>query len=716
MVEKSLRWSVAATDFPEARVSQLGSRPQALDAMVEGTPTQRARGSWRDAFLHRRKDEEKPAPRQRAVRENDFDEKAMLAQDRAMIEQLQRKPPRESAVRKKPPTPPKVSPYKFRLDTAPPSPSNDSDQVQPPTETVSETAPETGPETTPDTGAAAEPAALPAPAALEPPAPAEPLPEPPAELLEELPAEEPAEPVVEQPSVTVVPKSGELFSAADIDSIMNSITGEEPKVDPSTVKASIESRRDRRLASETEFSIPDRSKLRDQIRAIDSWLEDDVTCSEQVKEGLRLRHDDVSLQEVMAKTGKASKAEGASEAELFSKLESAKGRSKAGEKLPAAEMKDLAQRAKPMLPNMNLEKLVRALNLFSATGYEDYDLYLNILGEIPVQVRGISPELLTKCLRLLWRLRFNEETYLELFSMEAMNMIRAKKPPRRPPVRRPAEGPVEVKAAPKPALAPFSGRMLIQIGNCLTQLGAKHPSRFMDVYQEQIAIAIPSLSQEDCELVTPCLAASPLLPDALRRAFLERCAEVDAGAPLVAPEASATPEIARYQRDAEVYRRRAKHWRNIFMIEASIRKETWAFFSSLPAEVRSYLDRVHERSKELKHPKPLGFAAEVATVLDQLGVPTWSTMAGPLEVHLVQANHPGVEAEDVVYECNEAEAYCAMRQEDRTPQLTMATKLRHKLLQRLGLQLVHINYWEWSRLSEAQRINYMVKLQARQVG
>ena len=28
---------------------------------------------------------------------------------------------------------------------------------------------------------------------------------------------------------------------------------------------------------------------------------------------------------------------------------------------------------------------------------------------------------------------------------------------------------------------------------------------------------------------------------------------------------------------------------------------------------------------------------QVATVLDQLGVPTWSTMAGPLEVHLVQA-------------------------------------------------------------------------------
>ena len=30
--------------------------------------------------------------------------------------------------------------------------------------------------------------------------------------------------------------------------------------------------------------------------------------------------------------------------------------------------------------------------------------------------------------------------------------------------------------------------------------------------------------------------------------------QVDAGAPLVAPEASAISEIARYQRDAEVYR------------------------------------------------------------------------------------------------------------------------------------------------------------------
>ena len=68
--------------------------------------------------------------------------------------------------------------------------------------------------------------------------------------------------------------------------------------------------------------------------------------------------------------------------------------------------------------------------------------------------------------------------------------------------------------------------------------------------------------------MSPCLAASPLLPDALRRSFLERCAEVDAGAPLAAPEAGAAPAIPKYHQDLELYRRRAKSFKNIFVIEA----------------------------------------------------------------------------------------------------------------------------------------------------
>ena len=40
-------------------------------------------------------------------------------------------------------------------------------------------------------------------------------------------------------------------------------------------------------------------------------------------------------------------------------------------------------------------------------------------------------------------------------------------------------------------------------------------------------------------------------------------------------------------------------------------------FTRSSRQVRSYLDRVHERSKELKHPKPLGFAAEVRGCLQR---------------------------------------------------------------------------------------------------
>ncbi|CAJ1362796.1 unnamed protein product [Effrenium voratum] len=203
---------------------------------------------------------------------------------------------------------------------------------------------------------------------------------------------------------------------------------------------------------------------------------------------------------------------------------------------------------------------------------------------------------------------------------------------------------------------------------------------------------------------------SMLMPDALRRAFLERCAEVDAGSPLVAPDDAVAPDIAKYQQDAEIFRRRSHSFRNIFVIEASLRKETWAFFTSLPAEVRSYLDRVQDTCKELRHQGANSFAKQVAEVLGQLGVVCeLNRMAGPLELHLVVK---AVGDTEIVYECCEADAYCAARQDQRTSPPTVETKLRQKLLQRMGYQLVHMNVWEWNRLSEAQRINYMVKLQS----
>jgi hypothetical protein len=403
-------------------------------------------------------------------------------------------------------------------------------------------------------------------------------------------------------------------------------------------------------------------------------------------------------------------------------------------------LKNLATKAKPLFPGFSLEKLVLALRLFTSARCEDHDLHLRILGEIPVQIRGISTDMLTSCVKVLWRLRLQEETYVELFSMEAMNMIRAQrrplpKAPRRPP---PSRQVAQVDAAaqvadgstartPTPPLAvapgapsPFSPEQLIHIGNALSRLSAKHNSRFLDIYQAQLALAIPRFTQEECELVCPTLAMSQLMHDPLRRAFLERCAEVIAGNPaaIKGPAVSAAPDIASYQKEARQRERRAKHFRNIYIIEASVRKESFSFFSSLPAEVRTYLDLIHAGAAQLQHEGVSALSAQVAAVLDQLGVSCdTSRMCGPLGLHVVaKATNPHADCKEIVYECSDVSAFYALPVDEKNAvrQLTVVAKTRHRLLQRLGNQLVHINIWEWQQMNDAARINYMVKAHSMQ--
>eukprot|EP00933_Yihiella_yeosuensis_P054719 TRINITY_DN53239_c0_g1_i1.p1 TRINITY_DN53239_c0_g1~~TRINITY_DN53239_c0_g1_i1.p1 ORF type:complete len:813 (+),score=197.43 TRINITY_DN53239_c0_g1_i1:86-2524(+) len=728
-----------------------------------------------------------------------FDQKAVLEQDRALIEQLTQRTQRteRSAVRK-PPPPPKVTPYKNRssatderspeqinsgsaANTAPPSPSAASavggldrcDTATPSGTAATSTLEEkvtplpnelltTAPATEISAGALAETRkeqAVTAPASVDT-APKE--------------AAAPLEPVV--------PRNGELFTAADIDSIMDRFG------DSDTAKATqfaapkqavaadqctqnfgdiskeffqshrmdvpqpqeVEEQYSPKKASASsggDFVMPDRSALKQQIQAIDSWLEDDFSARERMSRTApthQAASSTTSYRERVAPQIPATSSfsgDGAAEAAIFKKLEDVKRKKELGTRVSPVTMKEIATQVKPLLPTMNLEQLVKALRLFTSARFEDHDLYLRILGEIPVQVRGISPAMLTDCLRVLWRLRLHEETYLELFSMEAMNMIRAaRKPttraPRRPPapsrlVDAAATAAAASGAVPQPApppapsapevSRPFNATQLIHIANSLTQLGAKHSTRFMDVFQEQLTIAIPRFTQEECELVSPAFALSQLMHDPLRRAFLERCAEVDAGAVIpdgVAQTVGAAPDISQYQKDAEVRRRRVKNFRNIYIIEASVRKETFSFFSSLSAEVRTYLDRVHADMAKLKHEGASAFSAQVAAVLDQLGVSCdIERMAGPLSLHVVaKATIPRADVPEVVYECSDSSSFCAARQDDSgsAPQLTTVAKLRHKLLQRLGIQLCHINIWEWQQMSEAQRVNYMVKLQSLQ--
>lgn len=254
---------------------------------------------------------------------------------------------------------------------------------------------------------------------------------------------------------------------------------------------------------------------------------------------------------------------------------------------------------------------------------------------------------------------------------------------------------------------------LVFLGNALSRLGAKHPARFMEIFQEQLALAIPRLTQEECELVCPTLAMSQLMHDPLRRTFLERCAQVEAGKPFSADGlGGVAPDIALYHQDADRRRRRAKNFRNIYITEASVRKETFSFFSSLPSEVRAYLDRLHADAAQLPYEDATPFSAQVADVLDQLGLCCdTQRMSGPLGLHVVATSN-----KEIVYECSDASFFYRLPQDDRNavPQPTAWAKTRQRLLQRLGVQLTHLSIWEWQQMSEAQRINYMVKLQSLQ--
>merc|ERR1719265_21868 len=119
--------------------------------------------------------------------------------------------------------------------------------------------------------------------------------------------------------------------------------------------------------------------------------------------------------------------------------------------------------------------------------------------------------------------------------------------------------------------------------------------------------------------------------------------------------------------------RRRKHVENVYLLEQSIRKETFSFFSS--------------------------FAAEVGGILDQLGVQynLAERAHGSLSTHVL-AEGTNITREQVYYECVGAEQYFAY-----STVLTPAAKLRHRLFDRLGVKLTMLYVSEWQSLSDAHK-------------
>jgi len=393
-------------------------------------------------------------------------------------------------------------------------------------------------------------------------------------------------------------------------------------------------------------------------------------------------------------------------ANVFTVLEAAAKAKTSGK--PCANLKVAALRAVDLAPELDIEQHVRLLRLFASCGYTDADFYLRLLGELPMLIRQANPNQLTELCSILQCLRLREETYLDLLASETMNRIRAvrrKAVPKPPAAPKPSGMKLAVRRGDSAALAaeppfteelvegPFTPLQLLQIGNALALLDARPPTRFVETFQEELAIAIPLLGREDCEIASPVFFLT-LLNDKLKRAFLERCAEVQAGMDVP-------------WRSADVgSKSRLDHIGQIYLTELSVRKETFSFYASLSAEVRAYLDGLHETAPQLPRDPPSAFAAEVGRVLDQLGVQyeTSARKHGALATHVL-AEGTNITREQVFYECVGEEHYFAY-----STTLTPAAKLRQRLFDRLGVKLSYLYVREWSALSDAQRVNHVVKL------
>jgi hypothetical protein len=521
-------------------------------------------------------------------------------------------------------------------------------------------------------------------------------------------------PLREDPSAhPPLPESGSVFSSNDIDRVLTQLDGGEVMQGQTLLRT--EDRADGGAgafeappaAPPAASAKPERSsKLAEKMQQLDGLIEEDISQraaldrkvqAGQVAELLQPQDEPVFDDQAMPTIGN-----------VFAALEAAVKAKAAGK--PCANLKVAALRARDLAPELDLEQHVRILRLFAACGYTDAELYLRLLGELPMLIRQATPDQLTELCSILRSLRLREDTYLDLLASETMNRIRAvrrkavPKPPAAPKPNgsRPGGGrrdPGAGALAPEPPFTeapvegPFSPLQLLQIGNALALLDARPPARFVETFQEEFATAIPQLGREDCEMASPVFVLT-LLNDKLKRAFLERCADVQAGLDVPWRTADAGSKS------------RLENIGQIYLLELSVRKETFSFYSSLSAEVRAYLDGLHETAPQLPRDPPSTFAEQVGRVLDQLGVQyeTSARKHGALATHVL-AEGTNITREQVFYECVGEDHYFAY-----STTLTPAAKLRQRLFDRLGVKLSYLYVREWSALSEAQRVNHIVKL------
>lgn len=357
----------------------------------------------------------------------------------------------------------------------------------------------------------------------------------------------------------------------------------------------------------------------------------------------------------------------------------------------------LASQAKGLASSLVLGELLEAMKLFCSVRYEDYELFLRLLGEMPHYMGSACAGQLCELIRLLARRRLRERNYVDMVAAQLLKKIR-----------------VTDDALP--------ARMLVKTANAFAALECRAQPKFVEHFLRHIEHRIEELDGALCCLVSP-LCVSTYMSDSLRCAYMKRCAETQAG-----------------------FHAEEHDLRNMTFTELLLRKEHHSFVSALPTFVGRYLEKVRRHAQfdqwsaaavpqALAPSGPRGSDREevtqamqkkssaaaggssadvfssqmhrdVSACLTHLGIVHENgALCGPFLLDIVATDMVNP-AKRIVYEVNSPHHYY-----EGTEQLTAEKRLRHRLLGRLGQKLHMVSAHDWRPLTSAQKMKFILELQ-----
>merc|ERR1719161_309802 len=340
------------------------------------------------------------------------------------------------------------------------------------------------------------------------------------------------------------------------------------------------------------------------------------------------------------------------------------------------------------------------LKLFTSVRYDDYELYMSLLGEVPRFVATATAVQLCAMVCIMARRRLRERNYVDMVASYLLQKLKVT----------------------DDHLPP---RMLVKAANAFAALECRSNQRFVEHFLRHIEHRIQELDAELCCKVSPLFVIS-YMNDSLRRAYLKRAAEVQAG-----------------------FHGSLEECRNLACTEFCLRKEHHSLVSSLPVYVGRYLEKLKQHAAFdrwgtvhiLTHHTPNGPKGNVGHDANRHLQQKASTVEGGKKVDVHSSDmhkdvsacltHLGIEHESgvlcgpylldcvaidmvnpskrIVYEVNAPHHFY-----EGTNQLIAEKRVRHRMLGRLGQKLHMINAEEWMKLTSAQKMTYMLQQQQSQ--